>query len=288
MAVLDRALQSGAAAAADRRSGQKGLFDEVEEETTDAAIDLPEVPAWGEKESLAQEKEVLGFYLSSHPLAEYEPTLRTFCPNSSKSILQMEHRSELLMGGMIAAIKFSHTKNPRSPGAPTKYAMWDLDDLEGIARCILWPEQFAQCGQLVQPDAIVAIRGKVDRRPGAEEVNVIVGEVIPIAAPEARFGGGIVIRVAQNGDAERRLEQMRGIVRRHPGPEKLQLRLDPATGGHVFIDSETLKIELNPELRERVDGLLGPGNFHLQSVRPQPAGNGAGNGHGNGRGRRPR
>ncbi|MBX3426322.1 MAG: DNA polymerase III subunit alpha [Pirellulales bacterium] len=288
MAVLDRALQSGAAAAADRRSGQKGLFDEVEEETTDAAIDLPEVPAWGEKESLAQEKEVLGFYLSSHPLAEYEPTLRTFCPNSSKSILQMEHRSELLMGGMIAAIKFSHTKNPRSPGAPTKYAMWDLEDLEGIARCILWPEQFAQCGQLVQPDAIVAIRGKVDRRPGAEEVNVIVDEVIPIADLEARFSSGIVIRVAQNGDAERRLEQLREIVRGYPGPKKLQLRLDLATGGHVFIDSETLKIELNPELRERVDGLLGPGNFHLQSVRPQPAGNGAGNGHGNGRGRRPR
>ncbi|MCA9236146.1 MAG: DNA polymerase III subunit alpha [Planctomycetales bacterium] len=286
LAGLDRALQSGAAAAADRRSGQKGLFDEVEEPVEEAAVDLPDVPAWEEKEQLSLEKEVLGFYLSSHPLAEFEQTLKTFCPHTSKTIMQMEHRSELLMGGMIAAIKFSHTKNPRSPGAPTKYAMWDLEDLDGIARCILWPEQFAQCGQLVQGDAIVAIKGKVDRRPGAEEVNVIVDEVIPIDDLEARFSSGIIIRVAQEGDAERRLEQLKEIVRGYPGPKKLKLRLDLASGGQVWIDSGSLGIELNPELRERVDGLLGPGNFHLQSVRPQSTGNGASNGHGNGRGRR--
>lgn len=166
MAVLDRALQSGAAAAADRRSGQKGLFgDEDEEEQAATLAALPEVPPWNEKESLTQEKEVLGYYLSSHPLAEFEQSLRTFCTHTGKTIGNLAHRDEVLLGGMIAAIKFSHTKNPRPGSVHTKYAMWDLEDLDGITRCILWPEQFATCGQRTVADAILAVRGKIDRRP---------------------------------------------------------------------------------------------------------------------------
>ena len=63
-----------------------------------------------------------------------------------------------MLGGMIAAVKFSNTKNPR-PGSPTRYAMFDLEDTAGIMRCILWPEQFAQFGELVQPDAVRVVLG---------------------------------------------------------------------------------------------------------------------------------
>ena len=112
------------------------------------------------------EKEVLGFYLTSHPLAEHEATLRTYCTHTSSQLAKLEHRTEVLVGGMLAAIKFSHTKNPRPGSTNTKYAMWDLEDLDGIVRCIIWPEQFAEFGQLVKADAILAMRATVDRRPG--------------------------------------------------------------------------------------------------------------------------
>ena len=93
------------------------------------------------------EKEVLGFYLTSHPLAQYEPTLRTYCSHTAQvSSPSSAHRDEVLLGGMLAAIKFSHTKNPRPGSTHTKYAMWDLEDLDGIVRCIMWPEQFAEYG----------------------------------------------------------------------------------------------------------------------------------------------
>jgi DNA polymerase-3 subunit alpha len=276
---LERALQAGAAAAADRRSGQKGLFDDVEEETAvaAAAAALPDVPPWSEKEQLAAEKEVLGYYLSSHPLAEFEGTLRTFCTHSSKSIGDLAHRDEVLMGGMLAAIKFSHTKNPRPGSVHTKYAMWDLEDLDGITRCILWPEQFAEYGQFVEADAILAIRGKVDRRPGAEEVNLIVDELIPLADLAQRFSQGVVIRVRQQEHGEQRLEQLREILRGYPGAKRLRLRLDLDDGGQVWLDSSWQGLDLTPELRERVDDLLGPGNFQLPGggapVRArQPAG----------------
>ena len=115
LAVLDRALQSGASAAADRRSGQKGLFEVFEDDSDEQALafDLPNVPPLSEREQLKQEREVLGFYLTSHPLAEHETTLRTYCSHTSQSMTLLNHRDEVRLGGMLAAIKFSHTKNPR-------------------------------------------------------------------------------------------------------------------------------------------------------------------------------
>jgi DNA polymerase-3 subunit alpha len=269
MAVLDRALQSGAAAAADRRSGQKGLFgDDEEEDAATGSTSLPDMPPWSEKEQLTQEKEVLGYYLSSHPLAEFEARLRMPGVDSSKSLPGKAHRDEILMGGMLAAIKFSHTKNPRPGSVHTKYAMWDLEDLDGITRCILWPEQFAEYGQLVQADAILGLRGKIDRRPGAEETNVIVDELLPLADLTERLTSGLIVRIDEQQHGERGLEQLREIMRGYPGTKSLRLRLDLASGDRVFLDSGR-KIDITTELRERIDALLGPGCVSIQAAPPK-------------------
>jgi DNA polymerase-3 subunit alpha len=263
-------MQCGAAALADRRSGQKGLFDDSEEDTpAAAAVDLPDVPEFVEKERLAMEKEVLGYYLANHPLSEHEQTLRTFCSHSSVQLAKVEARSEAIVGGMLSAIKYSHTKSARSEGAPTKYAMWDLEDLDGIVRCILWPEPFAQFGQFVAPDAIVAMRAVVDRRPGGEEVNLIVQEMFPLAELSARFTSGVLIRLREDMHGNGGLEKLREIVRGYPGNKPLKLRLDLADGSSVTLDCPNGRVEINSELRRRVDDLLGPGNFKLVGAAPR-------------------
>ena len=271
MSVLDRALQSGAAAAADRRSGQKGLFEafDDDEEEESAAQDLPNMPPFEEKDQLNMEKEVLGYYLTSHPLAEHEAILRTYCTHNSVSMAKLQHRDEVTLGGMLAAIKMSHTKNPRPGQVHTKYAMWDLEDLDGIMRCILWPEQFAEVGHLVKGDAILCVSGKVDRRPGAEEVNLIVDKLMPLEEMPKHFSSGMIIRVNEEKHGEQGLKQLREIVRGYPGKKRLRLRLDLAAGGQVWIDSSG-SVELNKELNDRIDQLLGPGNRILEKAPPKP------------------
>lgn len=276
MAAIDRAMQSGAAAAADRRSGQRGLFADADEDAAaTTSVDLPMLPEFPEKERLAMEKEVLGFYLTSHPLAEFESTLRTYCTHTSLQVAKLEHRTEVLVGGMLSAIKFSHTKNPRQGSTHTKYAMWDLEDLEGIVRCILWPEQFAEFGQHVQGDAILAMKAVVDRRPGAEEVNLIINELIPLAELSARFSSGVMIRVREDTHGPAALETLREIVRGYPGPKPLKLRLELTDGGSVMLDCVKSGVTLDPELKRRVEDLLGEGNFKLvgstaRSAAPAP------------------
>jgi len=269
MAGIDRAMQSGASVLADKKSGQKGLFDDVEEEAEQTAgADLPELPEFEEKERLTMEKEVLGFYLSSHPLAEFEQALRTYCTHSSKSLGNLEHRTEVVVGGMLAAIKMSHTKNPK-PGAPSKYAMWDLEDLDGITRCILWPEQFAQFGHLVEGDAIVGLRAAIDRRPGAEEINLIINEVMPISELESRFTSGVTIVVNEARHGVEGLETLREIVRGYPGAKPLKLHLQLAEGGAATLES-SMRVQLdNPEFRRRVEELLGDACYRLNSAPPK-------------------
>ncbi len=161
-AVIERAVQAGASVQADKKSGQASLFGAFEDEQTTQIVStpLPDIDEWPEREKLLAEKEVLGFYLASHPLAEFEPKLASFRSHTTDRLADVKDRSEVILGGMISAIKFAHTKNGK-PGAPTKYANFDLEDMQGSIRCILWPKGFAVCGERVQPDAVVLAKGKV-------------------------------------------------------------------------------------------------------------------------------
>ena len=112
---LDRAVQAGASRLADMRAGQKGLFDDdaADESTSVADTSLVQTSDWSDKERLANEKEVLGFYLTSHPLAEHREVLATHCSHTTTGLAGVPQRTEVTMGGMLSSIKFSQTKNPR-------------------------------------------------------------------------------------------------------------------------------------------------------------------------------
>ncbi len=277
--AVDRALQSGAVAAADRRSGQRGLFDDVDEPAETDATLLPELPEWDEKDKLAKEKEVLGFYLTSHPLSEHLGTLKSYCSHTTAEAAKLEHRTEVMLGGLVSAIAVKHSKRA-DPGRPTRYAMFDLEDTDDLIRCICWPEQFVTYEEFIKPDAIVVIRGVVDKRPGSDEANLIVNEIIPLADLESRYTRGIKIRVSEEQHGLQKLQQLHEILRGYPGQSELQLEIYLADGHKVSMERSDLKITVNAEMRTRVDDLLGQGNFRLITAAPSV---GAKNGNGWGR-----
>ena len=169
---LDRAVQSGAAKLADLRTGQRGLFDEdsATETSSTASQSLVQVPEWPEKQRLANEKEVLGFYLTSHPLDEHSDLLATHCTHTTGGLTGLRKGAEVMMGGVLSSLKFSHTKNPRPGSTNTKYVMFDLEDLDGIVRCIAWPEEFAKFGGRFKltplwQSAAASIAGPAARKP---------------------------------------------------------------------------------------------------------------------------
>jgi DNA polymerase III subunit alpha len=267
---LDRALQAGAAKLADLKAGQKGLFDEDDssEPASADAQSLASVAEWPEKQRLVNEKEVLGFYLASHPLEEHRNVLTAHCSHTTGTIASLPQRSDVTLGGMLSSIKFSNTKNPRPGTTNTRYAMFDLEDMDGTVRCIIWPEQFAQLGELVKADAILAIRGVVERRAGSDEANIIVNELLPLEDLQRRGTKGIVIRVKEDIHGSPALEQLRELAAEFPGDCELRLLLQLTDGNRLELKSDSLRVNVSPEFRERIEQILGPGNVRVLTAAP--------------------
>ncbi|MCC9656407.1 DNA polymerase III subunit alpha [Rhodopirellula halodulae] len=274
-AVIERAMQAGAKVQADKKTGQASFFDVFDDEEGDggeeqasAAVPLPDMEEWPDREKLLAEKEVLGFYLDSHPLAEFEPKLATFRTHTTETMADCKDRDEVIVGGMISSIKIAHTKNPK-PGAPSKYANFDLEDMAGNVRCICWPKGFAVCGERIQPDAVVLAKAKVDRRGGGDEINLIIDELTPIDELDSRYTHGIRIRLDEAEHDEKTVSNVREIVRGYPGTKDFLLALQMCEGETVHFKADKFRVDITPELRERLDDLLGTGHYKLLMSKPK-------------------
>ncbi|MEM7782366.1 MAG: DNA polymerase III subunit alpha [Planctomycetota bacterium] len=256
-AMMDRAMQAGASAIADKKSGQKNLFggDDDDGDEEELVITVPEMDEWEEKQLLMAEKEVLGFYLTSHPLAQYVDQLTRYCSHKTSTLEGTKDRDRVSMGGMISAVKHSHVKNARDANAPTKYVMFDLEDVDGAIRCILWPQDFARQGSAVIADAVVVLQGRLDYR-GGDEANLIVDKVIPIDQLDESLTHGMKIIIDQTVLGEAGLKNAYEILRGYPGNRELKLEVILEDGMRVEMTSRK-KIEINDQLTRRLTDLLG-------------------------------
>jgi DNA polymerase-3 subunit alpha len=148
--------------------------------------------------------------------------------------------------------------------------MFDLEDMAGILRTICWPEQFERFGTLVRGESVVVIRGTVDKRPGSDEANLIVNEIIPLDELEGRYTSGVLIRVDEAQHEPKSLDSLYEILRNYPGNCELQLLLSLSDGQRVHMKCEGLRLAMHPEMRTRVEQLLGPGHFRLISNPHKP------------------
>jgi DNA polymerase III subunit alpha len=268
LAVVEKAIQGGASKLKDKKSGQMNLFDDFEEVMETVPVVLPDIPEFPDREKSVLEKEVLGFYLTSHPLSEHASILQAFCSHTSASAKNAKNGDEVLMGGMISSIKHAHIRNPR-PGQSSKYANFDLEDMDGYVRSICWPGDFEQCGDNIQPDAVVLARGVIERRGDGDEINFKVSEVIPIADADTKFTTGIHILFDQTKHEEDLLDRIREILRGYPGQKDVMLAVKLTSGETVHVKALKQKVDVAPELRTRLDDLLGTPSHKLLMVKPK-------------------
>ena len=146
--------------------------------------------------------------------------------------------------------------------------MFDLEDTAGIMRCILWPDQFVQYGEMVQADTIQVIRGAIDKRPGSEEANLIVNEIIPLESLGARYTRGIRVRLLEATHGVKKLDMLHEILRGYPGDCQLELHICLADGSRVRCNCDSFRVANTPEMRSRVEQLIGAENFQLVTATP--------------------
>ncbi|MFM7137789.1 MAG: OB-fold nucleic acid binding domain-containing protein, partial [Planctomycetota bacterium] len=261
LAGIERAMAAGAAQLADRKSGQKSLFGGFDDEPAAAAIapaGLPDVPPLSDLEMRSNEKEVLGYYVHSHPLAEHRGLLEAICTHDTSSLAAVPAKGEVVIGGLVAALKLSNTKQPRPGSAHTRYGMFDLEDMDGLVRSICWPEDFARLSEHIQADAVILVAGSIDRRAGSEETNLIVNDVVPIAAAWGLPVRSVTVKVCEGTHDAGTLDRLAAVVAAHPGKVPLRLVLDTADGKRVLMEADRHSVAWSPALYQAVSVLLGP------------------------------
>ena len=267
-AVMDRALAAGAATQEDRRRGQMNFFGQLaadpgpngagtpgpEEQT------LPDIPEWPEGQLLKYEKDVLGFYVSSHPLAEHEPVLRHFATASTADLAQYSDGTEVVLGGMIGPVRPLFTKKGRNAGA--KMAAFDFEDLAGKTSCIIFPQDYEKHQELVREDAIVFIRGQVDRR--REEPSVRVSQVFTLEEGQRALTQAVVIRLHEVGLDDALMENLRQVLAAHPGTVPIYIELVSRTHGRTTLRAgDSLSVSADAAFQRDVANLLGEDHLVL-------------------------
>ncbi|HLQ44443.1 MAG TPA: OB-fold nucleic acid binding domain-containing protein, partial [Planctomycetaceae bacterium] len=238
--------------------------------TTTSSSLLPDAPDWTHSQKLAAEKEVLGFYLTNHPLTQFSDKLEKHATHHNKQLGDLEDGSEVLLGGMITSIKKAQTKKPSRNGH-SKYVNFDFEDPSGIVRCIMWPEDYARLGEKVQPEAVVFLKGKVDRR--SREPNVIVNQLLTIEEADKNFTTQIAINFQRGLHGEREMTRAKQILESHPGKTDVVLIIDTPDPQdsrqhwrYVLSTPTQFKVSCNADLQSELHELLG--REYIQLIVP--------------------
>lgn len=201
MAALDNAISAGQRAAADRNSGQMNFFESFAEsapaQKQQSSTNLASCEPWTTQETLTHEKAVLGFYVSSHPMDAFKDELERYTSICIADLKLIKSELEVTIGGMLTRVRPTFVKNGRSAGQ--KMAMITIEDKTGSIEGVIFSDAYAIAAPQLQGDAIVMLKGKVDRR--REEPSIIVNEVIPVREAASRLTTAVNIRLRPRGEA---------------------------------------------------------------------------------------
>ena len=259
--VLDRAVEMGQQAQQDKRMGQMNMFaagsngNGASRVIADALPDMAELP---DADLLKFEKELLGFYITSHPLTEHQVALENFSTVSTKEAASCGEGVEVTIGGMINRVKKSVTKNGRSAGM--SMAMITLEDLEGQIDGVLFAETLADITKRytdsVALERIVFLRGKIDRR--RETPSIVVNDLIPIeeAIPKLTTSLGLKLDPLRHFPAL--TAELDPLLRRHKGNTEVYIQIAASSTQRVVmkLDRERF-IKPSQDLKNELSHLLG-------------------------------
>jgi DNA polymerase-3 subunit alpha len=279
MQVLPRALQAAGELQEDRRHGQLNFFEALTNGPGDAAPPalLPDIPEWANSEKLKNEKEALDFYITSHPLAQYDDVLRRFSTHSVEQVRTLEANQEVIIGGMLTQVRFLNTKKARNGNS--RYVRCKLEDLSGAVECVLWPDDYVRLKEGVHEDRVCFVKATVERT--REEPGLVLTDVLSIEQAERDLTKGLVVMLSAGVHGPDAVDGLARILQRTPGSCPVFVQVRDAAGKRTVLKTGA-EYHINPAtvLSDELELLLGQGRVKFYG--PQN-----GNGNGNGHARRP-
>ena len=226
------------------------LFDDTGEAPEPKIINLPE---WSKRELLAFEREMLGLYVSDHPLSGMEIGLSQHADMTVAQLLEsdLEDGSVVQVAGLVGSINHRVARNSGNP-----YAQATLEDFSGELSILLLGKSYQENQGAMQPDGIVSVRGRVQRRDDEVTMHAQQVQVLNLQASTAAASDGpLVFTVPETFATAEVLQRFDEALERHPGPSEVRLRLIKDGVARVF--SLPRRVEVSTDLIGEVKSVLG-------------------------------
>ena len=253
---LDDAVSASVAAQRDRLAGQVSLFDEA---TASSTSRKRLATRWSDHEKLSYEKELLGFYVSGHPLDAYADVIAAKNYRPINSLGELDDRAAFKIAGAIVEVEKKFTRKEGKPFA----VVW-VEDLTAMLEVVVWNEVYLKVSDALTAGRVIEIKGTLDKR---EEVLRATALEIRLLAPtktnganeeptDAREQPAVLLQFSATTTGDE-LRKVREILVSSPGRRPVQLLFDRANGNSLRLDAGTdFGVNLTPDVEERLSRWL--------------------------------
>lgn len=262
--ILDQCGQQAQRAQKDKKNGQASLADMFGDDADTGAtvenIPIPNVPDYPTAQLLGFERDLLGLYLSDHPLQAFAARFEKARALRVSDLSEMPDRAEITLGGIITSIKPFTSKKSGDP-----MAFFTLEDMTGTVSCTMFPAVFAQQGQNLEKDKIVLLKGKANHRErvrdddeGGNIVEVLADEILQLGGGTNNQAGPSKIVIKLDPSKRDMMRYVRDTVEQHRGNgSAAPVHIKVAEGGQMHEVRTELLAEFNDSFRQDLERILG-------------------------------
>ena len=260
LAALDMAMEAGQTIQKDRAAGQASLFDFSDSFSTDARK-MPDVPKLSDSEILAMEQEMLGFYVSGHPLVRYEGMIQEYTNASTATLNNHENGQPITIAGMITRVRYHTTKNNK------RMAFASMEDLEGTVDLVIFSEALEKYSDAIQEGNIVWVKGgigngQVDR----DTPSVRVDEILSIDKARERLTTSVHVHLSPNSVESSTLKSLKDIFSANEGDCALFLHFQTDRYKEVVVQANPdTEVAPTDELIAQVERIVGERSVRFSS-----------------------
>ncbi len=241
--------------------GQTSIFDlggKEASKTNGHYPEMPDVEKWDKKKELALEKELLGFYLSGHPLSRFKNDIQTFSTVSLSHLASQEHGAMVRVGGIITKMR-THTDRKQKT-----MAFVTLEDFSGTSDVVVFSDIYEKHRDLLQPDSMVLILGQVSKQEEAS-AKILCSEVISLSKAREKYAKTVCVNLHINELSEEKLSDIKKLFQANRGKCNVLLHIINGHKREYLIRSKSLFVPFHEEFLNRVRTVVGNENVWLQA-----------------------
>ncbi len=256
MAVIDKAIERAQKTQRDAECGQHGLFGVFQQEDANDHNDkLPNLPDWDEHTRLAAEKEILGFFITGHPLEKYKDKLEDFRALTTEDICALKNstgKDEIFAGGVICNLRVLKSKKGEY------YAQANLEDMLGSVEMLVFPEAFRRLQDKVKLEVPVLIKGGVRIEEGANP-KLTVSEITPLEEARPKLPRSLRIRIPLETATDSTVQALHNLFIERKGDSKVLFDVERQGDFMVVMEAEGYNVQPDRNFIARVEELCGRG-----------------------------